>query len=75
MTKLEKEREAIKKKPKNFANLLELMRDSASMLEVYEYVEDFQKELRQMRVYPTNTKSVAVYDFIKELLEGDVKRK
>ena len=47
MTKLEQEREAIKKKPKNFANLLDLMRSHASMLEVYEYVEGFERELRE----------------------------
>jgi len=45
--------------------------DTANELScVLKWIEGFEKELRQMRVYPTNTKSVAVYDFITEILEA-----
>jgi hypothetical protein len=30
----------------------------------------FEKELREKLVYPTNTKSIAVYDFIKKEILG-----
>jgi len=32
------------------------------------WFEGFEKELKEKLVHPTNTKSVAVYDFIKEIL-------
>ena len=36
--------------------------------ELEKWFEGFEKELREKLVHPTNTKSVAVYDFIKEIL-------
>ena len=37
---------------------------------VEKWFEGFEKELREKLVYPTNTKNIAVYDFIKEILGG-----
>jgi len=45
ITTLEAKREEIKKRPKNIKNLLDLMRHHASMLEVYVYIEDLQKNI------------------------------
>jgi hypothetical protein len=46
MSLMEKERDRIRAdKPCTLEKLLELMRNHASMLEVYEYVEAFEKQL------------------------------
>jgi len=50
----------LKNRPKN---------EGFGLLGEYEkWFKDFEAELREKLVYPTNTKSVAVYDFIKEIL-------
>ena len=86
MTKLEQEREAIKRKPKAFENLLELMRKHASMLDVYEYVDDFSSEVRRdfekicdqcenVDACILASKNCTAYLKLKGILEGDVKSK
>ena len=49
MTQLERERQLIKHQPKNFANFKKLLISHASMLEVYEYVKSWEKDLQQLK--------------------------
>lgn len=48
MTKLEDERRLIKLEPECFVNLRRLMKAHASMLEVYLYVEEWERKLRSL---------------------------
>ncbi|MEX2738063.1 MAG: hypothetical protein Q6356_003225 [Candidatus Wukongarchaeota archaeon] len=48
-TRLERERQVIKTKPKNFKNFLKLLIAHASPLEIYEYAEKWQEELQQLK--------------------------
>lgn len=43
--RFEKERKLLEKKPKNLKNLIDYMRASASIGQVYDYLEAWQKEL------------------------------
>ena len=49
MTRLERERMAIKLKPKNMMNFVKFMIAHASPLEAFEYVEEWKKEMQSWK--------------------------